>query len=243
MSHLRTLTWTLGVAVLLAPVGAARADEPAQTREGQFSRMELPVFSILERMNHLLVPGAQGKLNLTAQQLDQITKLQYDFRAQRRDMLIKLADNLATKCREKDEDGVTRFDACQGALTVFTGLLRIRGVRDQFESKARDLLTADQKKQYAQLEDEWLRRISERRMERMHARHSGEFRVFDTQCQEHMKLTAEQRQKLGELFKDMDSKLKTILTNEQYQELQPRRLRQTKHEEQLNAPANSEPSK
>lgn len=245
MSQLRRLTWSLGVVMFLASACTVRAAEPAQPREGQLSRPGLPVFSLLERMNHLLVPGAQEKLNLNAQQLDRITKLQYEFRAQRRDMLTKIADNLANKCCEKDAQGEEHFDLKQGAFTLFTGLLQIRGARDNFEAKARDLLTDDQKKQYLHLENEWSRRLSERRAER---RHSGELRIFSAPSQENLNLTAEQRQKLGKLFQDTDSKLKSILTDEQYQQLQPphqRRLEQGQPgAEQLHvSPASSESSK
>jgi Spy/CpxP family protein refolding chaperone len=224
MSQLRGLRWSLGLAVLLLPLGAARAAEPVKPKEEPNARQELPNFSFLERMQHLLVPGAQEQLNLTSQQLDQLKKMEYDFRSQRRDMLMKLADDLINKCREKDEEGEEQFDMGKGALTVFTGLLRLRGLRDGFEVKAWDLLTADQKKQYAHLQDEWLRRFSEGRGQ--HVRAHGEMRVFDSRCQEHLKLTAEQRQKLEQLHKDMDSKLKTILTDEQYRQVHMRHQRQ-----------------
>ncbi len=222
MSHLRRLTWSFGLIALLLPC-TSRAADPAQPRGDSPARSLQPTFSLLERMQHLLVPGAQEKLDLTTEQLDQLAKLQYQFRAQRRDMLIKLADNLANKCWTKDDDGEDHFDTCQGALTIFTGLLRLRGAHDDFEAKAREVLTADQKKQYAHLESEWLRRLSERRAHRVHgAPVGGEWRVFEGPCQAQLKLTAEQRQQLRQLRQATDAKMKTILTDEQYQQLQPR---------------------
>jgi hypothetical protein len=236
----------LGLVVLLAPA-AVLAAEPPQSKDqpgvkdrdanfkqfnfkdGKFTDQlhfgrEIPVFAVLERMDHLLVPGAQAKLNLSEQQLDQLKKLECEFRAHRRDMLIKLADNMFDKCRTKDANGEQNFDFCQAGFMAFTGLVRLRGVRDSFETKAYELLTAEQKKQYAQLEGEWLHRFAEHRAERRehrdHFAHMhGEWRVFDTAHQEHMKLTAEQRQKLMELRKEMNEKLKTILTDEQFKAL------------------------
>jgi hypothetical protein len=223
----RKLLWCLSAAVLLAPWSATRAAEPAAV----VNPADL-CFGLLERMNVLLAPGAEDRLNLSAEQEEQLTKLKYEFRAKRRAALEAVCTELVrARQRVQDADDERQLDAGSMGIAIFCGFLKIRGLRDQYEVKAFDVLNADQKKQYAQYEREWRRQMAQQRAEhrddRVHFRHVVEGQLLSPRTQQRLTLSAEQRAKLEALQRETDTKLQTILNDSQKERLEQIRHRAT----------------
>src|SRR4051812_45245222 len=85
----RYLTW-VGVALLLAPSGAARAqgedEAPARAR---------PRAGLIARILHLIPPAFTEELNLNPEQRKKLHELQQEFRQKRRAILVKTALKVA----------------------------------------------------------------------------------------------------------------------------------------------------
>jgi hypothetical protein len=221
----RKLLWCLSTVVLLAPWNSTRAADPAAV----VNPADL-CFGLLERMNVLLVPGAEDRLNLTAQQEEQLTKLKYEFRAKRREAIQGVCTELVrARQRVQEADDDRQLDAGSIGIAIFCGFLKVRGLRDHYEVKAFDVLNADQKKQYAQYEREWRRQMAQQRAEhredRVHLRHAVEGQILSRRAQHRLTLSAEQRTKLEALQRETETKLQAILNDSQKERLEQIRHR------------------
>jgi len=238
MLHLRTSMWCAGLVVTLALAGPARADHGGAAPPKDEQRAAAP----LERLLFLLPPGTTTVLNLNEQQTDQVIKLEYEFRAKRRGMMLALATQIASAFRADapvregaqpqgaQPQAQSEPDVAQLALAAFTGVLKMRELRDTYEVKVLEVLNAEQKKQFVELK----RAPFAERMERREARREAriEHRAGYAPAHDHLQfsddqktklnLTEEQKAKMADLHREMKEKFLNILTEEQKRQIEGR---------------------
>lgn len=151
----------------------------------------------------LLPRGAAEKLNLSAEQKEKIAKLDRELTDKTRDVTKTAREKMEKARADKDRAGMK---AAQDELA------QAQKARGEYESKVRELLTADQKKTYEELAQK--------------PRSGPEaLQLIPTQIQERLELTDEQKGKLEQLHKEFENKAAEILTPDQRAKLEQFRSR------------------
>ena len=145
------------------------------------------------------------KLGLSAEQKDKIAKLQADFDKQNQEAQAKMKDAIQSKDREKiraatQQLGVNPFKA-----------------RQELETKVKDVLTEEQKKKFDEQRPQGRPGFGRPGFPGGPGPQPGV--ILPAPLQERLELTAEQKEKLAQLQKDVDAKLGSILTEEQKKRL------------------------
>jgi hypothetical protein len=149
---MRSRAWMLGlgVAVLLASVAVAGADDKAKPK------VKGGLASVLDRLTNLLPPGSEDKLKLTDDQKKQTDAIQTEFTDKSKDALAAVKDEFAKnrpaiqKAR-KDKDRAALKEAMTPVRAKVQDFLK---VRSEYEDKVRAALNDDQKKTFDELKTE-----------------------------------------------------------------------------------------
>jgi Spy/CpxP family protein refolding chaperone len=150
----------LGIGLLLvAAVGAGGADDK---EKGGKDRPRMP---LLQRLGQLLPPDAEEKLKLTDEQKKQLAKIQDEFSEKRSALLGEVPEEVGKAADEikKARDNKEKGGVGQAIMPLLGKLREMRQLREEYEKKVRDVLTAEQKKTLDDLlKDRPLRRLGER---------------------------------------------------------------------------------
>jgi Spy/CpxP family protein refolding chaperone len=225
MANLSRVLWCLGLVLVL---GALQSSALAQ--DSKDTKKERPRSGLGSRIGQLLSPEDEAKLKLTDEQKEKVAKLQKEFREQNKETLDKLGDEFG-KIREAlrkaraDQDRDSARKAMQDLRGQFQSFQKLR---DQFDAKLSALLTDEQKKLYEELRKERSprsnfggRRAGGRPNPRSGGSQPGASGLLPREIQ--ADLSPEQKDKLAKLQKEVETRVLSILTDEQkkrYDELQ-----------------------
>jgi len=229
MTPLRRFAWCLVLATVAVPVHLASADEGKQGAKEQAPAQKQghsALGNLVDRWNYILCPDILSKLDLKKEQCDQLCKLNYEFRAKRREFLAKMAGEMsnAFQTSVKEEDQAEEESCvCQLGVSFAASVAGLRAMRDSYELKALDLLTADQRSQYHKLHREQVLAQRQERQDRQHENQAKvrleNHRVRASHFMDQLNLTDAQKEKAMQLHKEFEGKFENLLTDEQKQKL------------------------
>jgi len=180
--------------------GKGGGDRQGQRQGFQFGQSSGPLVST----------ELADKLKLTDDQKKQVAKLQKDFEEKTKTASDKLKELGEKAIKDKNREAFQELREQAQA---------IRKTRGEFEDKVKGLLKDDQKKTF---EDEIKKRAEARRPGGFPGGPGGfpgrgaqSTSIFSRDVQEKLNLTAEQKEKLEKIKKDLDEKSLGVLTAEQ----------------------------
>jgi Spy/CpxP family protein refolding chaperone len=194
----------------------------APAQDGKDTKKERPRSELSRRIGQLLSPEDEAKLKLTDEQKEKVAKLQQDFREQNKETLDKLRGEFdkireALRKARADQDRDAARKAMQDLREQFQSFQKLR---DQFDTKLSAFLTDEQKKLYEELKKERSprgnfggRRPGGRPNPRPGDSQPGVSGLLPREIQ--ADLSAEQKDKLAKLQKEVETRVMGILTDEQ----------------------------
>jgi Spy/CpxP family protein refolding chaperone len=203
-------TAAAGLFLSLGFAGAADDGQPQkkfQLQKGQFPGLG---------GGGLLSSEAVEKLKLTAEQKEKYTKIEDEFKEKQKGSREKIRDAIQSKDKDKIQEAI------QGLRTDGEML------RSDYLAKVEALLTAEQKKTFADVKNDQPRRGFGGGIPGLPGGRPGSTlpvvpgKVLPNELQEKLKLTDEQKSKVGKLQKELEDKILGVLTDEQkkqYEEL------------------------
>jgi hypothetical protein len=198
MWFLATMTFVLACAL-----GVDWADAQDQTQRQKKSK----ALGRLGVGSELLSAQGLEKLNLTKDQQEKFAKLNVEFQEKQKELQSKL------DAAKKDRDRNKLKEATQAAQKL----------RPEFLTRVEGILTDTQKKTFEGVRDASPVRtrpgVTPVRPGAVTPETPGT--ILSPQLQERLKLSAEQKKKLDEMQKDVDAKLRSLLTEEQRKLLEP----------------------
>ena len=212
MKLTRRNTVVVALVSLLMSAGLVQAQEKSERgrpRDGMFARM-----------THLLPPGSDIELNLTAEQHKHVQTMEAQFKDKRRAALIKAALNITNivKSLEAEDDKREPAPVLAIAHEVTGALLEMRRTRVVYERKVLALLDAGQQERFHTLKEA---RPGDRRepRERRPSDAPKAGGLHGPDLKERLNLTPVQQKQLADLHRDFEGRLRGILTPEQQQRL------------------------
>jgi Spy/CpxP family protein refolding chaperone len=170
---------------------------------------------LLSRAMFLMPPHCAAELKLTAEQRTQVQKLEQDFKAKRMESLMRSAARVMTivESMEADDEKEEIAPILSICHEVTGGLLEARRTRVVYEKKMLGMLNPDQQAKFVSLKEQ---RPRDRREHALLKDGKTTFHFYYTpEGQERLQLNEEQKQKLSEMQKEMDTRLRSLLTEEQ----------------------------
>jgi hypothetical protein len=148
MTTIRRLCVPLALVLLVAPVPSLLAGDAKEAAKK--SRRES---GLLVRLMHLMPPAFAQELNLSAQQQKDVSALDAEFRAKRRDILIQSVIKIWTIIESLSAEDEKREPAPVLAIAheVTGGLLNMRRTRAAYEQKMLALFSDEQREQFTSL--------------------------------------------------------------------------------------------
>lgn len=213
MRCLRIVAFTLGLAVFLGPVVAVDADDDAPKRQEKGKG-----FGRFGASQGLLPAGATDKLKLSTEQKEKVEKIVKEFEEKNKDLTGKAREDFQKAIQNKDKDAIK---------TAATQMREVREkaekLRGEYLEKVAGLLTNEQKKTLEDVKKEQpgAGRPNVQPFGRPGAggaRAPGQ--VLPAQLQDELKLTAEQKEKIAKLQKEIEAKVNEVLTEEQKKKLE-----------------------
>jgi Spy/CpxP family protein refolding chaperone len=192
-----------GFALTLLPTSGMSQERPSKgspekVRDG-----------VVGRILHLMPPAFTADLRLTEEQRDQIQKLEQEFNSKRLGSLMKTVSRVmaivdSMDAGEGDKEVAPVLALCH---EITGGLLESRRSHMLYEKKMMTLLNADQQAKFTALKEHGPRLLAERQ---------GVTRSLHFYpSQEGLQLTDQQKQKVGELQREMETRFRELLTEEQ----------------------------
>lgn len=193
----------------LAGLGTLQAADDAKPRE-RGKRGQFPAAAV-----DLLPADLDEKLALSTEQKEKLARLRDDVRARQKAVLDKLRDAMQQARQNKDRDKLReQFQAFRQEAE------KLRG---EVEAKLKELLSDEQKKKFEELK---------KNLPQATGRPFGLFarpgfpqraaapgQLLPPELQERLGLTAEQKEKIANLQKEAETKLRDVLTDEQKKKL------------------------
>jgi Spy/CpxP family protein refolding chaperone len=192
----RMRMWLALAGVTLLAVGAGRAEDEA--KKPAPPRRAGVAFGA--RANQLLPARIANQLDLTAKQKEKIDELANEFAAKSGQIRQKIqAENAKARAQGQRPDRQTIRGLNQ----------EIAKMRSDFQAKALEVLTKEQKKKYEEV------RAAPLGLRPILGRNAGPGAVFTPLVQRQLNLTKEQKEKLAKLQAEMEKKALEVLTKEQ----------------------------
>lgn len=192
---------------LAASYFASAADEPRRPGRGRFQGR--PGFRFA-----LLPPGAEEKLKLTDEQKEKLATLQKDFESKQKETFGKVRDEMKKAFEDRDREAARKAMEKMREMRPDAEKLR-----DEYQTKAEALLTDAQKKGLAEMKSERPRfgPPGEGRRDFGRGPRDG---GMSPGTMERLRLTDDQKEKIAKLRKELDAKIKDVLTDEQKKKLE-----------------------
>jgi len=200
----------VALALMVVPT-SAMAQEIATKRDREKERDGL-----IGRVLHLMPPRFAAELRLTAEQRSQIQKLEQEFKAKRIESLMRTVARVMAIVESLDADEADKEPAPVLALAheVTGGLLESRRTRMKYEKEMLTLLNPEQQVKFAHLKELRPRDRREHAAHRMDGTTTFHF-YYSAQGQEKLQLTDEQKRQFRELQKEIETRLRALLTEDQ----------------------------
>jgi len=224
MSHFRLSMLVTGLFLLInSPATAGEQERPQVKRERPAQSGDAGL--------QLVPPEVQERLRLSAEQKEKVAKLQQEFQDKNKDALAKIKDGLA-QARQAQQKA--REDKDRAAFRTASEQLQaqeqaLRQLRTGPEAKLLEVLTPEQKQTYAAAKTGTPARPAV-------AAAGGVNQLLLPQVQERLGLTAEQKEKLAKLQQELETKLRGVLTEEQWKRFQEMNKRRPQPQEQPRQP-------
>jgi Spy/CpxP family protein refolding chaperone len=203
--------------VALGADGDARQARPADA-DGKRKRLEAAQFGRFGQPQPLLPSGAADKLKLTAEQKDKVAQLEKEFETKQKEIGGKLREEIQKAIQNKDREAVKN---------AFTQMREVREkeekLREEYQDKVAALLTADQKKTFEEVKKEQPgRRPFGGQFPPFGRPGAGQApgKVLPDAVQEKLGLSADQKDKISRLQKELEDKIMEVLTPDQKKKLE-----------------------
>lgn len=145
------------------------------------------------------LPRILGQLNLTADQKEKVEKFMKELGEKHEGAKRKLAEAIEQAKQNQDREKVRELFEVHGK--------KIAKLHEELLGKVRDVLTEEQKRRFAEVQ------------QRRPGSFPGFGQILPPPLQERLGLTPEQRERVGKLQKETETKLREILNDEQNKKL------------------------
>jgi Spy/CpxP family protein refolding chaperone len=200
----------LGIGLVLAfgsQLTAADGDQKGRDRKGKGG------FERFGAARALVAPEVLDKLKLSDEQKDKVTKLDKEFQEKDKAAFGSLRDTVRKAAEDKDREAMKKaFEQLRDNRDKATKL------REEYEGKVAALLTADQKKTFDDAKSERRQSFGQAPGRRPETPSASGTSVLPQL--ERLNLSDEQKDKIAKLRKELESKIKDVLTDEQKKKLE-----------------------
>jgi Spy/CpxP family protein refolding chaperone len=219
MKQLRCMVFGMGLVLVFGSVLAAADGDSKGEKKGKG-------FGRIGETRALVAPEVLDKLKLTDEQKDKVAKLDKEFQEKDKETFGKARDALRKAAQDKDREALKKiFEDMRDSREKATKL------REDYQGKVAALLTTEQKKTFDEAKGASRPSFGQGLARRPEAPAANTGTTGILAKLDRLNLSDDQKAKVAQLQKELEAKVKDVLTDDQKKKLddaqkdQPRRRR------------------